>query len=97
MVRLAQPFSLRYPLVQGEGNFGSLDGDGAAAMRYTEAKLAPLSEELFRDLRGATIHYRPNYDATLDEPVVLPSAIPPAPAQRRQRHCRGYGHQHSAP
>ena len=76
MVRLAQPFSLRYPLVQGEGNFGSLDGDGAAAMRYTEAKLAPLSEELFRDLRGATIPYRPNYDATLDEPVVLPSALP---------------------
>ncbi len=76
MVRLAQPFSLRYPLVQGEGNFGSLDGDGAAAMRYTEAKLAPLSEELFRDLRGATIPHRPNYDATLDEPVVLPSAIP---------------------
>ncbi len=76
MVRLAQPFSLRYPLVQGEGNFGSLDGDGAAAMRYTEAKLAPLSEELFRDLRGATIPYRPNYDATLDEPVVLPSGIP---------------------
>ena len=76
MVRLAQPFSLRYPLVQGEGNFGSLDGDGAAAMRYTEAKLAPLSDELFRDLAGATIPYRPNYDATLDEPVVLPSAIP---------------------
>ncbi len=76
MVRLAQPFSLRYPLVQGEGNFGSLDGDGAAAMRYTEAKLTPLSEELFRDLRGPTIPYRPNYDATLDEPVVLPSAIP---------------------
>ncbi len=76
MVRLAQPFSLRYPLVQGEGNFGSLDGDGAAAMRYTEAKLAPLSEELFRDLRGATIPYRPNYDATLDEPVVLPSGMP---------------------
>ena len=76
MVRLAQPFSLRYPLVQGEGNFGSLDGDGAAAMRYTEAKLAPLSDELFRDIAGATIPYRPNYDATLDEPVVLPSAIP---------------------
>ncbi len=76
MVRLAQPFSLRYPLVRGEGNFGSLDGDGAAAMRYTEAKLAPLSEELFRDLRGATIPYRPNYDATLDEPVVLPSGMP---------------------
>lgn len=76
MVRLAQPFSLRYPLVQGEGNFGSLDGDSAAAMRYTEAKLAPLSEELFRDLRGSTIPYRPNYDATLNEPVVLPSGVP---------------------
>ncbi len=76
MVRLAQPFSLRYPLVHGEGNFGSMDGDNAAAMRYTEAKLAPLAEELFRDLRGQTIPYRPNYDATVDEPVVLPSAIP---------------------
>ena len=76
MVRLAQPFSMRYPLVHGEGNFGSLDGDNAAAMRYTEAKLAPLAEELFRDLRGDTIPYRPNYDATVDEPVVLPSAIP---------------------
>ena len=76
MVRLAQPFSLRYPLVHGEGNFGSMDGDNAAAMRYTEAKLAPVAEELFRDLRGHTIPYRPNYDATVDEPVVLPSAIP---------------------
>ena len=76
MVRMAQPFSLRYPLVHGEGNFGSLDGDNAAAMRYTEAKLAPLSEEFFRDLRGQTIPYRPNYDATIDEPVVLPAALP---------------------
>lgn len=76
MVRMAQPFSLRYPLVHGEGNFGSLDGDSAAAMRYTEAKLTPLAEELFRDLRGQTVPYRANYDATLDEPVVLPSAIP---------------------
>ncbi len=76
MVRMAQPFSLRYPLVHGEGNFGSLDGDSAAAMRYTEAKLTPLAEELFRDLRGQTVPYRPNYDATLDEPVVLPTAIP---------------------
>lgn len=76
MVRLAQPFALRYPLVHGEGNFGSLDGDSAAAMRYTEAKLAPLAEELFRDLRGQTVPYRPNYDATLEEPVVLPTAIP---------------------
>lgn len=76
MVRLAQPFSLRYPLVHGEGNFGSLDGDGAAAMRYTEAKLSPLTDELFRDLRGQTVPFRANYDATLDEPVVLPAAIP---------------------
>jgi DNA gyrase subunit A len=76
MVRMAQPFSLRYPLVQGEGNFGSLDGDNAAAMRYTEAKLAPLTDELFRDLRGQTVPYRLNYDATLEEPVVLPAAIP---------------------
>ena len=76
MVRMAQPFSLRYPLVHGEGNFGSLDGDSAAAMRYTEAKLTPLAEELFRDLHGQTVPYRPNYDATLEEPVVLPTAIP---------------------
>src|SRR5213594_3428668 len=76
MVRMAQPFSLRYPLVHGEGNFGSLDGDSAAAMRYTEAKLTPLAEELFRDLRGQTVPYRPNYDATIEEPVVLPAAIP---------------------
>ena len=76
MVRLAQPFSLRYPLVHGEGNFGSLDGDSAAAMRYTEAKLAPLTDELFRDLRGQTVPFRANYDATLEEPVVLPAAIP---------------------
>ncbi|MGE0682928.1 MAG: DNA topoisomerase (ATP-hydrolyzing) subunit A [Candidatus Binatia bacterium] len=76
MVRLAQPFSLRYPLVHGEGNFGSLDGDSAAAMRYTEAKLAPITNELFRDLRGHTVPFRANYDATLDEPIVLPAAIP---------------------
>ncbi len=76
MVRMAQPFSLRYPLVHGEGNFGSLDGDSAAAMRYTEAKLAPLTDELFRDLRGQTVPFRPNYDATVEEPVVLPAAVP---------------------
>ena len=67
MVRLAQPFSLRYPLVHGEGNFGSLDGDSAAAMRYTEAKLAALTDELFRDLRGQTVPFRANYDAICGE------------------------------
>jgi DNA gyrase subunit A len=76
MVRMAQPFALRYPLVQGEGNFGSLDGDGAAAMRYTEARLTPLAEEMLADLRAETVPFRSNYDATLEEPIVLPSAIP---------------------
>ncbi|HUI25969.1 MAG TPA: DNA topoisomerase IV subunit A [Candidatus Kryptonia bacterium] len=76
MVRLAQPFALRYPLVHGEGNFGSLDGDSPAAMRYTEAKLTPLAEELLRDIRQETVDFRENYDATLREPIVLPAAIP---------------------
>jgi len=76
MVRMAQPFALRYPLVHGEGNFGSLDGDSPAAMRYTEARLAPIAEELLRDIRHDTVEFRDNYDATLREPVVLPAAIP---------------------
>src|SRR5215470_12401428 len=76
MVRMAQPFALRYPLVHGEGNFGSLDGDSPAAMRYTEARLTPIAEELLRDIRHETVELRDNYDATLQEPVVLPSAIP---------------------
>jgi DNA gyrase subunit A len=76
MVRMAQPFALRYPLVHGEGNFGSLDGDNAAAMRYTEARLTALAEEILADLGAETVPFRPNYDATLDEPIVLPSAVP---------------------
>ncbi len=76
MVRMAQPFSLRYPLVHGEGNFGSLDGDSPAAMRYTETRLSPIAEELLRDVRDDTVAFRDNYDATIQEPVVLPSAIP---------------------
>jgi DNA gyrase subunit A len=76
MVRMAQPFALRYPLVHGEGNFGSLDGDGAAAMRYTEARLTALAEEMLADLGAETVPLRANYDSTLDEPIVLPSAIP---------------------
>src|SRR5262249_8571294 len=76
MVRLAQPFALRYPLVHGEGNFGSLDGDGAAAMRYTEARLTPLAEEMLEDLGAGTVTLRANYDATLEEPTVLPTATP---------------------
>ena len=76
MVRMAQVFSLRYPLVHGEGNFGSLDGDSPAAMRYTEAKLTAIAEELLRDVRHDTVEFRDNYDATLREPEVLPAALP---------------------
>ncbi len=76
LVRMAQPFSLRYPLVDGSGNFGSLDGDPAAAMRYTECRLARLSDELLTEIDQSTVHFRPNYDGTKTEPVVLPSRVP---------------------
>lgn len=76
MVKMAQEFSMRYPLILGQGNFGSIDGDGAAAMRYTEAKMSGLSQELLRDLEKETVEWRPNYDGTIQEPEVLPSAVP---------------------
>jgi DNA gyrase subunit A len=76
LVRMAQSFSLRYPLVDGSGNFGSLDGDSAAAMRYTECRLARISDELLSEIDQTTVHFRPNYDGTRTEPVVLPSRIP---------------------
>ncbi|MFN8065406.1 MAG: DNA topoisomerase IV subunit A [Vicinamibacterales bacterium] len=76
LVRMAQPFSLRYPLVDGSGNFGSLDGDSAAAMRYTECRLARISDEMLTEIEQATVHFRPNYDGTKMEPVVLPARIP---------------------
>src|SRR3954469_9561394 len=76
LVRMAQPFSLRYPLVDGSGNFGSLDGDSAAAMRYTECRLARVSDELLTEIDQSTVPFRPNYDGTKTEPVVLPSRIP---------------------
>jgi DNA gyrase subunit A len=76
MVRLVQDFSLRYPLVQGQGNFGSVDGDAPAAERYTEARLNEIAEELLRDLDMETVGFRPNYDETRQEPVVLPSNFP---------------------
>ncbi|HEX6322808.1 MAG TPA: DNA topoisomerase IV subunit A, partial [Vicinamibacterales bacterium] len=76
MVRMAQAFSLRYPLVDGSGNFGSLDGDNAAAYRYTEARLARISDELLTELEQDTVAMRPNFDGTKTEPVVLPSRIP---------------------
>jgi DNA gyrase subunit A len=76
LVRMAQPFSLRYPLVDGSGNFGSLDGDNAAAMRYTECRLARISDEMLGEIDQTTVNFRPNYDGTKTEPVVLPARIP---------------------
>ncbi len=76
LVRLAQDFSMRYPLVDGQGNFGSVDGDPPAAMRYTEARLAPIAQELLADLEKNTVEMRDNFDATLKEPVFLPAKIP---------------------
>jgi len=76
LVRLAQPFSLRYPLVDGQGNFGSIDDDPAAAMRYTEARLARLAEEMLRELDADTVDFGPNYDESKREPLVLPTRFP---------------------
>jgi len=76
LVRMAQEFSLRYPLVEGQGNFGSVDGDGAAAMRYTEVRLSKIAEELLLDIEKETVDWTPNYDATREEPKVLPAKLP---------------------
>ena len=76
MVRLAQDFNMRYPLVDGQGNYGSIDGDPAAAYRYTEARLAKIAEELLADIDKETVDFTPNFDETTEEPVVLPSRIP---------------------
>ncbi len=76
MVRVAQPFSLRYPLVDGQGNFGSRDGDNAAAMRYTEARLTPIAELLLGELDEGTVDFQPNYDGSFDEPAFLPARLP---------------------
>lgn len=76
MVRMAQEWSLRYPLVDGQGNFGSIDDDAPAAMRYTEARLAPIAMEVLRDIDKNTVDFRPNFDESLQEPKVLPTAVP---------------------
>src|SRR5574339_604044 len=76
LVRMVQDFSLRYPLIDGQGNFGSIDGDSAAAYRYTEARLAPLAEEILRDIDRDTVEFTPNFDGTVQEPSVLPARIP---------------------
>lgn len=76
MVNLAQDFSMRYPLIHGQGNFGSIDGDNAAAMRYTEARMSKIAAEMLRDIEKDTVDFHPNYDATRKEPTVLPAAVP---------------------
>ena len=76
MVRLSQPFSLRYPLVDGQGNFGSIDGDGAAAMRYTEARLTKIAGEMLEDIEQDTVDRRDNYDSSRQEPIMLPTKFP---------------------
>ncbi|MFQ5900416.1 MAG: DNA gyrase subunit A, partial [Thermodesulfobacteriota bacterium] len=76
MVRMVQDFSLRYPLIDGQGNFGSIDGDSPAAMRYTEVRMAKITKELLDDIEKETVNFSPNYDGSLKEPVVLPSKVP---------------------
>jgi len=76
MVRMVQDFSLRYPLIDGQGNFGSIDGDSPAAMRYTEARLTPIAEEILRDLEKDTVDFAPNFDESLKEPTVMPAQLP---------------------
>ncbi|MDD5595712.1 MAG: DNA gyrase subunit A, partial [Candidatus Omnitrophica bacterium] len=76
LVRMAQDFSLRYPLVEGQGNFGSVDGDTAAAMRYTEARLAAISDDMLADIDKETVNFGPNFDSSLKEPLLLPAALP---------------------
>ncbi|PJB03220.1 MAG: DNA topoisomerase IV subunit A, partial [Hydrogenophilales bacterium CG_4_9_14_3_um_filter_63_34] len=76
MVRMAQGFTLRYPLIDGQGNFGSRDGDGAAAMRYTESRLTPIAELLLAEIDAGTVDFKPNYDGAFQEPVLLPARLP---------------------
>ena len=77
IVRMAQDFSMRYPLIDGQGNFGSVDGDSAAAMRYTEARMARLTSEILADIEKETVDFQPNYDESLSEPKVVPTASRP--------------------
>jgi len=76
MVRMAQPFAMRYMLIDGQGNFGSVDGDNPAAMRYTEVRMAKIAHELLADIDKETVNFTPNYDGSENEPSVLPSRLP---------------------
>ena len=96
VVRLAQDFSLRYPLVEGQGNFGSIDGDSAAAMRYTEVRMQKLTAEVLADIEKETVDFVPNYDESLSEPTVLPTRVPEFAGQWFGRNRRRNGDENSA-
>ncbi len=96
LVRMAQPFNLRYPLIDGQGNFGSVDGDGAAAMRYTESRLALIADELLLDIEKNTVDFVPNYDASMTQPSVLPGRLPNLLLNGVSWYRRGYGDEYPA-
>ena len=97
LVRLAQDFSMRYPLVDGQGNFGSVDGDSAAAMRYTEARLTAISAEMLADIDKDTVDFDDNYDGTQKQPSVLPAKLPNLLINGSSGIAVGHGDQHPAP
>ena len=97
VVRMAQPWALRYTLVDGHGNFGSVDGDGPAAMRYTEVRLEHIGEEMLSDIDSDTVDFQPNYDNSRQEPVVLPHPHTEPPCQRHIGYRRRYGYQYASP
>ena len=96
LVRMAQNFSMRYPLVDGQGNFGSVDNDPPAAMRYTEARLAGIAQEMLTDIERDTVDFALNFDDSLREPMVLPARIPNLLINGSSRHCGGHGDQYPA-
>ena len=96
LVRMAQPFSMRYPLVDGQGNFGSVDGDPPAAMRYTEARLSRIATALLEDIDKETVDFKPNYDDSEQEPEVLPTRVPNLLVNGIERHRRRHGDQYPA-
>ena len=97
LVRLAQEFAARYPLVEGQGNFGNVDGDGAAAIRYTEARLTEVAQALLDGIDENAVDFRDTYDGEESEPQLLPARFPQSAGQRRRRHRRRHGDQHPAP
>ena len=96
MVRLAQGFNMRYPLVDGQGNFGSVDGDPPAAMRYTEARLTRVADEMLADLEKETVDFIPNFDQTREEPIRIAGQSAQLAGERRVGHRGRHGHQHPA-